>query len=41
MTVMTEVRPIPTSTSVPRQLVEPPAPISDRWPYPVRTPRGS
>jgi hypothetical protein len=44
MTTTTEIRPIPSSTTpprVPQQLLEPPVPISDRWPYPVRSPRGS
>lgn len=46
MTVATELRPVEirpgaTRTDVPVTPREPPAPVSDRWPYPVRSPRDS
>ena len=46
MTTTTELRPAgtrvdTTRTELPVTLREPPTPISDRWPYPVRTPRDS
>lgn len=43
MTTTTELRPVAaratTRTETPTTLHEPPVPISDRWPYPVRSPR--